>query len=169
MFSQNRMEAALVRLFQLYENSDFELQYGGHRLNELSLPEVCQALRDKAETVYEYISDGNYERDFKYKGKELFPARACLVFQELDRASSDVTDVYQYMELWMLEDMSFVTVENIHVLYQMDEYQYWTEYRRIKNWVETIDDLEFSPDDILSGLEKICAPQWEHEATLYAL
>lgn len=55
MFTEKEMSDALKWLFDLFQPEDYEA-YDEEEVGcaALCLPEVCMALRDKAETAYEY-------------------------------------------------------------------------------------------------------------------
>ena len=56
MFTEKEMSDALKWLFDLFQPEDYEA-YDEEEVGcaALCLPEVCMALRDKAETAYEYL------------------------------------------------------------------------------------------------------------------
>lgn len=56
MFTEKEMSDALKWLFDLFQPEDYEA-YDEEEVGcaALCLPEVCMALRDKAETPYEYV------------------------------------------------------------------------------------------------------------------
>lgn len=60
MFTEKEMSDALKWLFDLFQPEDYEA-YDEEEVGcaALCLPEVCMALRDKAETAYEYSSAGS--------------------------------------------------------------------------------------------------------------
>ena len=76
------MSLALAKLFELFSPSDYEafdeeeIGYAGG----LCLPEICMALKDAVQTVYQYSVTGGYEKSFDYRGVELFNQRGCLIF-----------------------------------------------------------------------------------------
>lgn len=85
MFTEKEMSDALKWLFDLFQPEDYEA-YDEEEVGcaALCLPEVCMALRDKAETAYEYVVKTNIDRGFEYRGKELFMQRACLIYSDRD-------------------------------------------------------------------------------------
>ena len=135
----------------------------------MCLPEICMALRDKAETPYEYVVKTNIDRGFEYRGKELFMQRACLVYSDMEIGIYDMTDTSYNRELWLLEDMSFVLVHNVSMVIKSGDFYYATEYRSIMKLLKERDDLFFTPESLTEELEEMCVPQWENEATIYEL
>ena len=85
MFTEKEMSDALKWLFDLFQPEDYEA-YDEEEVGcaALCLPEVCMALRDKAETAYEYVVKTNIDRGFEYRGKELFMQRACLIYSDIE-------------------------------------------------------------------------------------
>ena len=171
MINEREMSKAIARLFEMYEPSDYlgfdedEIGYAGG----LCLPEVCIALRDMMQTVYQYSVTGGYEKSFDYRGVELFDQRACLIISDVEQATMDeITTTYE-TELWLMEDMSFSIVRCVAMSIGSEKTGYSTEYRAYKKKLESRDDLFFTPEELIEELESICVPQWEHEATIYEL
>lgn len=171
MFTENKMSEAIEWLFNLFEPEDYEgydedeIGYAGG----LCLPEVCTALRDAMQTVYQYSVDGSYEKSFNYRGLELFDQRACLITSDVEVAVLDNIKTMYETELWMMEDMSFSIVRCVTMTIGSGENEYTTNYRVFKKKVEDGYDLFFTPEELIEELESICVPQWEYEATIYEL
>lgn len=170
MFTEKEMSDALKWLFNLFQPEDYEA-YDEEEVGcaALCLPEVCMALRDKAETPYEYVVKTNIDRGFEYRGKELFMQRACLIYSDMEIGIYDMTDTSYNRELWLLEDMSFALVHNVSMVIKSGDFYYATEYRSIVKLLKERDDLFFTPESLTEELEEMCIPQWENEATIYEL
>ena len=170
MFTEKEMSDALKWLFDLFQPEDYEA-YDEEEVGcaALWLPEVCMALRDKAETAYEYVVKTNIDRGFEYRGKELFMQRACLIYSDIEIGIYDMTDTSYNRELWLLEDMSFALVHNVSMVIKSGDFYYATEYRSIVKLLKERDDLFFTPESLTEELEEMCIPQWENEATIYEL
>lgn len=170
MFTEKEMSDALKWLFDLFQPEDYEA-YDEEEVvcAALCLPEVCMALRDKAETPYEYVVKTNIDRGFEYRGKELFMQRACLIYSDMEIGIYDMTDTSYNRELWLLEDMSFALVHNVSMVIKSGDFYYATEYRSIVKLLKERDDLFFTPESLTEELEEMCIPQWENEATIYEL
>lgn len=170
MFVEKEMSDALKWLFDLFQPEDYEA-YDEEEVGctALCLSEVCIALRDKAETPYEYVVKTNIDRGFEYRGKELFMQRACLIYSDMEIGIYDMTDTSYNRELWLLEDMSFALVHNISMVIKPGDFYYATEYRSIVKLLKERDDLFFTPESLTEELEEMCIPQWENEATIYEL
>lgn len=74
MFTEKEMSDALKWLFDLFQPEDYEA-YDEEEVGcaALCLPEVCMALRDKAETAYEY----SHERLWQINFPSDLPGRKC--------------------------------------------------------------------------------------------
>lgn len=170
MFTEKEMSDALKWLFDLFQPEDYEA-YDEEEVGcaALCLLEVCMALRDKAETAYEYVVKTNIDRGFEYRGKELFMQRACLIYSDIEIGIYDMTDTSYNRELWLLEDMSFALVHNVSMVIKSGDFYYATEYRSIVKLLKERDDLFFTPESLTEELEEMCIPQWENEATIYEL
>lgn len=125
MFTEKEMSDALKWLFDLFQPEDYEA-YDEEEVGcaALCLPEVCMALRDKAETPYEYVVKTNIDRGFEYRGKELFMQRACLIYSDMEIGIYDMTDTSYNRELWLLEDMSFALVHNVSMVIKSGDFYY---------------------------------------------
>lgn len=171
MFNEREMSKAIDWLFELFSPEDYEgydedeIGYAGG----LCLPEVCTALRGAAQTVYQYSVAGGYEKCFNYRGMELFDQRACLIISDVEQAVLDEIKTTYETELWLMEDMNFAIVRCVSMLIGSDDTGYVTEYRAFKKILKNAEDLFFSPEELIEELESMCVPQWEHEATIYAL
>lgn len=91
LFNEKEMSLALAKLFELFSPSDYEafdeeeIGYAGG----LCLPEVCMALKDAVQTVYQYSVTGGYEKSFDYRGVELFDQRGCLILSDVEQMVFD--------------------------------------------------------------------------------
>lgn len=112
MFKEREMSLALTKLFELFSPSDYEafdeeeIGYAGG----LCLPEVCMALKDAVQTVYQYSVTGGYEKSFDYRGVELFNQRGCLILSDVEQMVFDEAETTYATELWLLEDMLSVII-----------------------------------------------------------
>lgn len=173
MFTEKEMTQALRWLIGLFEPEDYEA-YDEEELGAdggLDLSCVCMALRNKVETAYEYRLDVAHDEDIHYRGRELFGQRAVKIYSDWVFATNYPFCISYEKELWLLEDMIFVTVSRI----SMDDTNkgknnlFQTDYRYLCGKVESIDDLFFSPEELLEELEGSCVPVWEGRATIYEL
>ena len=171
LFNEREMSLALAKLFELFSPSDYEafdeeeIGYAGG----LCLPEVCMALKDAVQTIYQYSVTGGYEKSFDYRGVELFDQRGCLIFSDVEQMVFDEAETTYATELWLLEDMSFAIVHCVKMKIGSEDTGYVTEYRAFKKPLEISEDLFFSPESLIEELESMCVPLWEHEATIYEL
>ena len=112
LFKEREMSLALTKLFELFSPSDYEafdeeeIGYAGG----LCLPEVCMALKDAVQTVYQYSVTGGYEKSFDYRGVELFNQRGCLILSDVEQMVFDEAETTYATELWLLEDMLSVII-----------------------------------------------------------
>ena len=145
------MSLALTKLFELFSPSDYEaydeeeIGYAGG----LRLPEVCMALKDAVQTVYQYSVTGGYEKSFDYRGVELFNQRGCLIISDVEQMVFDEAKTTYATELWLLEDMSFAIVHCVKMKIGSEDTGYVTEYRAFKKPLEISEDLFFSPESLI--------------------
>ena len=127
-------------------------------------------IRDRAEPVYAFDANGLLSAALKYRGRKLFDSNATLLWRELTHAEEDDgLDTTRYLEMWLLEDMSFALVHNVSMVIKSGDFYYATEYRSIVKLLKERDDLFFTPESLTEELEEMCIPQWENEATIYEL
>ena len=130
LFNEKEMSLALAKLFELFSPSDYEafdeeeIGYAGG----LCLPEVCMALKDAVQTVYQYSVIGGYEKSFDYRGIELFNQRGCLILSDVEQMVFDEAKTTYATELWLLEDMSFAIVHCVKMKIGSEDTGYVTEY-----------------------------------------
>lgn len=173
MFKERDMREAIEWLFSLYDDEDYEWQGEDEDAPDfvsiLCLPQVCNALRDIAQTVYQYEVNSSYEKGFKYRGQELFGQRACLVCSEIDQAVMDSVSTYYENELWLLEDMSFALVHAVGMGAGGGSCEYETVYRAFVKTVDCREDLFINPEELYAELDGMCEGIWESEATIYEI
>lgn len=171
MFKENKMIEAIRWILNLYEPSDYDA-FDEEELGSdygLCLHDIVMALRDKAETVYQFKVDSSFEMGFKYRSPELFNQRAICIYKEIESSTLDNETIANYStELWLLEDMSFDVVRCVFVSHD-DGVTYDSEYRTIVKKLEKREDLFFPPEDLVEELEEACIPIWESEAIIYEL
>lgn len=89
MFKEDKMIEAIRWILNLYEPRDYdafdEEELGGDY--GLCLHDVVMALRDKAETVYQFKVDSSFEMGFKYRSPELFNQRAIRIYKEIESST----------------------------------------------------------------------------------
>ena len=73
---------------------------------DIEFAHMYDALRDRAETVYAYSTDGDRSMTLKYRSRKLFDREAMLLGRE-PVVCVDDTEVAssRYLELWLLEDI----------------------------------------------------------------
>lgn len=179
MFNEKNINHALTHLMTWYAQEEPEImescepeddQSCNICFDDLYLPDICMVLMNRVQTVYQYEIMGDEVVGFKYRGKDLFGQRACKVFEELFSSSSSASTVNHFMELWLLEDMSFAVVENINVnMPHTGNNHYSSDYRTVKCIVEDVSDLPFDPYEILEELFDMGEDRYENQAIIYAM
>ena len=171
MFRQKEMEKALTWLIGLYRPEDYDAydEEEASDLDGICFEEICMALRDMAQTVYQYTVESSHEHGFEYRGKELFRMRGCKICSDMEIGCCDAVNTLYGKELWFLEDMSFALVHYVRMCGGTEDSEVVTEYRAIIKRFEGRQDLFVSPETLLETLEEMCVPQWEQTATIYEL
>lgn len=171
MYRENKMIEAIRWILNLYEPDDYDV-FDEDEIGEdggLCLHEVVMALRDRAQNVYQYRIDTDFEMGFQYRSAELFNQRAILIYDEYEISTfSNATTTNYNTELWLLEDMRFMIVHLVRMVHN-DGVVYESEYRTVVKQLNTREDLFFKPEDLIEALEEMCIPIWEMEAIIYEL
>ena len=134
---------------------------------DIEFAHMYDALRDRAETVYAYSTDGDRSMTLKYRSRKLFDREAMLLWRE-PVVCVDDTEVAssRYLELWLLEDMTIAAASCFRVLHSAASYI--TEYREYKG--EEIPFSEPVPDllDFVDRLESLCPDEYHpDEVVIY--
>lgn len=117
---------------------------------------LFHAIRDQAEPVYAYCTNGTRPLTLTYRGRNLFGRSATLLWQEPTLLVED-TDLVttRYLELWLLEDMTPAVVSCMQIDIG-EEADYTSEYREYKgsDWPSS----EPAPElmDFLNRLADFC-------------
>ena len=118
--------------------------------------------------MYAYSTDGDRSMTLKYRSRKLFDREAMLLWRE-PVVCVDETEVAssRYLELWLLEDMSFAVVAKFSV--NAGEGEYVTEYRVYKgsDWADS--EISLDLEDLVAELAALCDPYYEHEQPIYEL
>ena len=99
-------------------------------LDELDYGSLLQGVRHNAQTVHAYAMQGRQCKAFNYRGGDLFGQRATLLYEDYEQSWSGIVTTDRSYELWLLEDMSLVTVACVSL--DCGDGEYVTEYREIK-------------------------------------
>lgn len=137
-----------------------------HLVRNIQFPALYDAIRDNAEPVYAYTTNGERPLVLKYRSRKLFDRNATLLWRE-PTVCADDTDLAtsRYLELWLLEDMSIAVVACVQIIYE-SEGEYITEYREYKggelpnnepmpdllDFVDRLEELypeDFDPDEVV--------------------
>ena len=174
MFNEANMMKALSWLHDLYQPDDYyDEEYRDLGIEEFPPRDLCGALRQMADTLYEYKVDSDNGCGFNYRSKELMPMRGIPIVYEMTEIVEDIggATIRYGVELWLMEDMSFAIVNCVETMLGDPKVSYHTsEYRSFVKSVECRDDLPFSPESIWDNLELDCIAYTEgSERTIYEL
>lgn len=170
MFNEKNITQALTQLTNMYEMEHTMRQFGDIYFEDLYLPDVCMALMNRVQTVFQYEVNSEDSPCFQYRGGDLFGQRACKVFEELISSTNSLSVVNRFWELWLLEDMTFVVVENINMNMAHTKHDHYsTDYRNIKSVVQKYSDLPFDFAEILQELSTLEEEMNDSQAIIYAM
>lgn len=127
MLKTVELEDALVNLF--VESEELS-ELSEELLNSLDTEGILQFVHHHAEPVYAYRTDTEELSGCTYRGDMLFTVPAIRITQVKDASCSEPLEFSRTMELWLLQDMSFVAVACVRV--QDGERGFSSEYRTIR-------------------------------------
>ena len=168
MYNEKELERVITHLFYQGVGDDmYDEEEIDDLLENISFPDLLQAVRHSAETVYAYRTDQKQECGLVYRGAELFGQRATLLSAEAGGFLSSYFTTSTGLELWLLEDMSLAVVSVFTV--DINDGEYVTEYRTYKGNDPWDSDMELQLDALAGELEKMCDGCFEHTFPHYEL
>ena len=169
-FSVERLREAFIDLFRSGAdenrgNAD-EMEA---LLDGIDFSILAQVLHDSSRPVHEFFADDEEDGSFRYVGPELFsygilllrlPTRKC-------RTKVGIIQSSRYLELWLLDDLSFAVTACYEVGYISDRYV--TKYCTVKrgDWRENGMDIDFSA--LAKTMKTLCEQAKRYEFPFYEL
>ena len=136
-------------------------------LDELDYGSLLQGVRHNAQTVHAYAMQGRQCKAFNYRGGDLFGQRATLLYEDYEQSWSGIVTTDRSYELWLLEDMSLVTVACVSL--DCGDGEYVTEYREIKEGDPWDSPMYLDLDELADEINAMCAAYYESDIPLYEL
>lgn len=144
--------------------TDSEIQ---ELLDELDYGSLLQGVRHNAQTVHAYAMQGRQCKAFNYRGGDLFGQRATLLYEDYEQSWSGIVTTDRSYELWLLEDMSLVTVACVSL--DCGDGEYVTEYREIKEGGPWHTEIHLDLDELAERLDDLCGGSAECNIPVYEL
>ena len=136
-------------------------------LDELDYGSLLQGVRHNAQTVHAYAMQGRQCKAFNYRGGDLFGQRATLLYEDYEQSWSGIVTTDRSYELWLLEDMSLVTVACVSL--DCGDGEYVTEYREIKEGGPWHTEIHLDLDELAERLDGLCGGSAECNIPGYEL
>ena len=136
-------------------------------LDELDYGSLLQGVRHNAQTVHAYAMQGRQCKAFNYRGGDLFGQRATLLYEDYEQSWSGIVTTARSYELWLLEDMSLVTVACVSL--DCGDGEYVTEYREIKEGGPWHTEIHLDLDELAERLDGLCGGSAECNIPVYEL
>ena len=136
-------------------------------LDELDYGSLLQGVRHNAQTVHAYAMQGRQCKAFNYRGGDLFGQRATLLYEDYEQSWSGIVTTDRSYELWLLEDMSLVTVACVSL--DCGDGEYVTEYREIKEGGPWHTEIHLDLDELAERLDGLCGDSAECNIPVYEL
>ena len=134
-------------------------------LDELDYGSLLQGVRHNAQTVHAYAMQGRQCKAFNYRGGDLFGQRATLLYEDYEQSWSGIVTTDRSYELWLLEDMSLVTVACVSL--DCGDGEYVTEYREIKEGGPWHTEIHLDLDELAERLDGLCGGSAECNIPVY--
>ena len=138
-------------------------------LDELDYGSLLQGVRHNAQTVHAYAMQGRQCKAFNYRGGDLFGQRATLLYEDYEQSWSGIVTTDRSYELWLLEDMSLVSVACVSLA--CDSENFITQYREVsgeRGWPWD-SGLCLSLEDLTENLLEMCQSYGECNMPVYEL
>ncbi len=163
----NILKNSLAALFRSGADKDHTADEMLELLEGIDFQKLVQAIYFLRETVYEYSIFSNVEKGFDYRGPELLPCKAVLLYTDTGYGCFDVAQHERAYELWLLPDATFVVISRVHTAIGSDASV--MVYRTIRgmNWRKVGMNIDFLR--LADDLESLCCMVAEHELPLYEL
>ena len=136
-------------------------------LDELDYGSLLQGVRHNAQTVHAYAMQGRQCKAFNYRGGDLFGQRATLLYEDYEQSWSGIVTTDRSYELWLLEDMSLVTVACVSL--DCGDGEYVTEYREIKEGGPWHTEIHLDLNELAERLDDLCGDSAECNIPVYEL
>lgn len=174
MFYEREMTNALNEIHEMFSQVSREIYERRMDSDQLamaipSMHDLCMALCDQVQTVYQFKFSSDLPECGHYCGKDLFGQRAVRLVTALQDYADDVLMVEHSDELWLLEDMRLVVVDAVFISLLQGETSACMEYRTLRHTVQSAEDLCFHPDDFLDSLSALYEEYSVGKRPLYAM
>ena len=160
MFTERNIKAAFKMLCEMYEEEDrWMIDDDFFTLDGISNYCMAKALEERMEEVFEYKVICEARNSVDYRGRYLFDQRAVRILTVENFSMSDYHYGMEYdAELWLLENMTFAVVHCFRTMIEKHGHLgAMTEYRVVREEIESSEDLFFTIEELLEELDCICS------------
>ena len=160
MFEQKKMEEALSWIFGLYPEDRLRYAKGAYaeEFEHISADLLARKYTRDAHEVCEYNVICQIGEESQYQGRPILDLKAACVAEETEsEMETEQFTVEQLWELWLLEDMTFVTILNTRVFVKANgEVSSVVESRAYVNNVEDQNTLPVGPESLICHMDDDC-------------
>ncbi len=165
MFSLDVLADTIREMYmQGVDAADYTVEAVESMLERLDFSALYSAIRCRQCHTHAFTTQGRAPKSFNYRGRDLFQQSAAMLFEDMDMTRGNKVLSYRSYELWLLEDMTFVAVACVTIVYPDAEYV--CVYREISGdpWNSGMCmDLE----GLTCELEKMCSAYYKGETPVY--
>ena len=161
------LREALLKLFRSGADGEHDEEEMEELLDGIDFSALLQALRFGLETVYMYRADGLPDCGLDYRGPELFPVQASLLYTGAGDLRADMLSCARFHELWLLDNMTVAVVSCFRT--EIGNCAYTSEFRAFRglDWRNT--DMEIDFVRLADKLDALCEAVRAHELPVYEL
>lgn len=160
MFEQKKIAEALDWLFGLYPEDRLRYAKGSYaeEFEHITADLLARKYTRDAHEVCEYNVIIQIGEESQYQGRPILDLKAACVAEETEsELETEQFTVEQLWELWLLEDMTFVTILNTRVFVKDNgEVSGVVESRAYLNNVEDYATLPVSPESLICHMDDDC-------------
>lgn len=163
----NILKNSLTALFRSGADEDHTAEEMQELLEGIDFQKLVQAVYFLRETVYEYSILSKVKKGFDYRGPELLPCKAVLLYTDTGYGCFDVAQHERAYELWLLPDATFVVISRVHTAIGSDASVMVYRTVRGRNWQDAGMNIDFLK--LADDLESLCSMVVGHELPIYEL
>lgn len=161
------LKNSLSALFRSGEDEGHNADEMQELLEGIDFQKLVQAIFFLRETVYEYSILSKVEKEFDYRGPELFPCKAVLLYTDTGYGCFDVAQHERAYELWLLPDATFVVISRVQTAIGSDASVMVYRTFRGRSWRDIGMNIDFLK--LANDLESLCCMVAEHELPIFEL
>lgn len=163
----NILKANMLSLF--LSSEELEEKEVQKAINNVNFSALLQAVHHYAETVYVFTADEQPTGGCNYRGEELFPCKATVLFSRTVFEAVATVETERTMELWLLENMELAAVSCMS--FRTNKGTHITKYRSVRGTLpdEIVDEISINWSELLDNLYELSRDFMSTHMPIYEL